>query len=100
MSSRPCLLLVTGMLSPVDHGFINSRAAFQNGAVNRNLFAHAHAQAVTFGNEIDLNFLVGAVLADTACDLGAARIEERGWRPMCSRAPQLQDLAEDAGTAP
>jgi hypothetical protein len=49
-----------------DLGFVKRRAALKNDAVHRYLLSRPHAQLVTDGQAVDLDLMVGVILADAA----------------------------------
>ena len=59
-----------------DQGFVHARAAFQNHAVNRHLFARAHPQAIPPLHLIERHALIAAIRANPDRGLGS-ELEQR-----------------------
>ena len=74
--------------------FVQRRTAFENDAVDRHLFAGSYPQPVADGEALDLDFMVGAVVADTAG--GFRRQFEKGLDRSGGGfpRPELKHLAE------
>ncbi len=75
-------------------GFIERGAALKNDAVHRHLFSRPYAQFVACNQAVDLDLVVGAIIADTARGFGC-QLQECLDRAGCRLAgAEFEDLAE------
>src|SRR5467141_2620050 len=77
-----------------DQGFVHARAAFQNHAVNRYLFARAHPQAIPSLHLIERHPLVAAIRANPDRGLGSELEQRANGAARALTRPQLKYFPE------